>query len=135
VTITLEDIPELGLPLNTSWQVKVLVVEGRNPVKTALLRWKKENQRDYKAILKVLRLTAQQYRVQKQEHVKKSANADHGEIYEARAHKGTARLMFFYEEGSQSLIICTHEYEKGRGDQDASFARCAAFKDLYESKK
>lgn len=40
--------------------------------------------------------------------------------------------MFFYDDRSQDLIICTNAHEKGSSaDQDAAFARCAAYKTLY----
>jgi hypothetical protein len=46
--------------------------------------------------------------------------------------------MFFYDAEDAALIVCTNEYEKGRGgsdSQDAAFARCAAFKKLYLQKR
>lgn len=133
MTITLEDIPGLDLPAQALWQVKVLVVDGHDEVLPALLRWKREHHEAFKAIVKVLKITAQQHRVHNEKHVRKSTNPAHGDVYEMRAHKKTARMMFFYAEDSDALIICTNPYEKGRGDQDAAFARCAEFKRLFES--
>jgi len=47
------------------------------------------------------------------------------------AYTGAARLMFFYDDSERALIVCTNEYEKSRGDQDAAFARCATLRNLY----
>jgi hypothetical protein len=127
--IELVDIPGLQLPLHAQWQVKALVIDGRDPVRAALFRWNREYPKDYKAIIKVLKLAAQQYRVKQEKHVKQSKDKSHGEVFEAIAYTRITRLMFFYDESEASLIVCTNEYEKSRGDQDAAFARCAAFRD------
>ncbi len=81
--------------------------------------------------MKVMCLAAQQDRVRNPKHVKKSGNAAHGNVYEMIAYTSRARLMFFYDDAEESLIICTNEYEK-KGDQDAAFARCAALREIYE---
>jgi len=78
-----------------------------------------------------MRLAAQLVRVQNPKHVKKSANPRHGNVYEMLAYTGAARLMFFYDDEERALIVCTNEYEKSKGDQDAAFARCAALRELY----
>jgi hypothetical protein len=119
----------------TVWKIRALVVADRNPVTEALWRWQRKHPNDYTAILKVMRLAGQQFRVQNPKHVKKSTNPAHGEVYEMLAYTGVARMMFFYDDEDDALIICTNEYEKGGGDQDAAFARCAAFKTLYLQKK
>jgi hypothetical protein len=131
VTIELLEIPGLDARQPTVWKVRALVVEGRNPVLAALVRWHREHPADYRAIMKVMRLAAQQKRVRNPKHVKKSADDKHGNAYEMIAYTGIARLMFFYDEGTESLIVCTNEFEKGDGDQSAAFQRCVIFRDLY----
>jgi hypothetical protein len=131
VTIELLEIPGLDARQPTVWKVRALVVDGRNPVLAALVRWQREYPDDYKAIMKVMRLAALQKRVLNPKHVKKSADERHGNAYEMLAYTGIARLMFFYDEGTESLIICTNEFEKGGGDQSAAFQRCVTFRGLY----
>ncbi len=74
-------------------------------------------------------------RVRDEKLVTKCANPDYGDIHEARAHKGHARLMFFYSEREQAVIVCTNEFWKGKGSQDAAFARCAKLKQIYEQNR
>jgi hypothetical protein len=131
VTLELSDIPGLEARHQSVWKVRALVVDGRNPVLAALVRWQREYPSDYTAIMKVMRLAAQQKRVMNPKHVKKSADDKHGNAYEMIAYTGVARLMFFYDEDEESLIVCTNEFEKGGGDQSAAFQRCVTFRDLY----
>ena len=42
------------------------------------------------------------------------------------AYTGVARLMFFYDERKEKIIVCTNHYQKSQGDQEAAFERCAA---------
>ena len=135
MTIKLEDIPGLDLPLGTEWQIKAVVINKKSPAIYALSKWKETKPNDYKAIIKVLKLASVQNRVIIEKHVKQSANKSHGEVFEARAHRLKARLMFFYDDEKQALI-CTHGYEKGNGDQNAAFGKCATYRDYYfENKK
>jgi hypothetical protein len=39
--------------------------------------------------------------------------------------------MESYDERDEALIVCTNEFEKSRGDQDAAFQRCTDFRQLY----
>lgn len=142
MTFKLQEIPGLDASVQTVWKVRALVIglpDGdRNPTLAALDRWNQHHPKAYKAIIKVMKLAAQQQRVQNQKHVKKSSNEKHGDIYEMIAYTDIARLFFFYEKGENgedSLIICTHDYEKGVGDQDAAFDRCATLRDLYRKYK
>ncbi len=115
----------------TKWKVRALVVDGRDPVRAALVRWQREHPDDYKAIMKAMRMAGQQHRLHNQKLVKKSSNPKHGNAYEFIAYTGVARLMFFYDEGSESLIVCTNDFEKSRGDQSAAFLLCTQYRDLY----
>jgi hypothetical protein len=111
--------------------VRALVVDHHDPVRRALTRWQQDYPNEYKAILKVMRLAAQQRRVLNPRHVKKTNNPRHGDVYEMIAYTGIARLMFFYDDDDDALIICTNEYEKSKGSQESAFQRCADFRDLY----
>ena len=128
--VVLVEIPGFDPKFETEWKVRALVVNGQDPVRAALIRWSRSCDKDFTAIMKVMRLAAQQKRVRNPKHVKKCANSAHGDVYEMIAYTSTARLMFFYHEAEQSLIVCTNDYEK-KGSQDAAFARCAALKAIF----
>ena len=130
----LVEIPGFDRRNEKVWKVRALVLDGKDPVRAALLRWSRTSPKDFNAIMKVMRLAAQQDRIRNPKHVKLSANPKHGNVYEMIAYASTARLMFFYDQAGQSLIICTNEYEK-KGDQDAAFARCAAVRDIYQQRR
>src|SRR6267142_261697 len=129
--LELVEIPGLGQQHETVWKVRALMVNGRDDVTHALLRWKREHPDDYKAIMKVMRFAAQQHRVQNPKHVKRSANSGHGNAYEMIAYTGIARVMFFYDEGHEKIIVCTNHYQKSQGDQGAAFERCVGLRKLY----
>jgi len=67
--------------------------------------------------------------------IKKNSNPKYGDVYEMRADKGHARLMFFYDIEEESIIICTNHFWKGKGLQDTAFKKCAEFKELYLATK
>lgn len=133
MTITLEDIPELDLPAQALWQVKALVVDGRSPALAALADWKRKRPDDYRKILNSMKMAARVHRLtNNRKHVAKNQNPDHGEVFEFIAYTGKARLMFFYDERSEAIIVCTNAHEKGNSSQqDAAFGRCAVYKALY----
>lgn len=57
------------------------------------------------------------------------------EFMKFRADKGSARLMFFYCEKSQSAVICTNSYGKSkssRKEQNQAFETCHNLKQIYE---
>jgi len=58
--LELVEIPGLEQRFETEWRVRALVVDGKSPVLAALARWHSRNTDDYKAIMKVMRLAAQQ---------------------------------------------------------------------------
>ncbi|HZM01733.1 MAG TPA: hypothetical protein VFC44_01810 [Candidatus Saccharimonadales bacterium] len=134
MTLESVEIPGIDSRTETVWKVRALVLNGKDPVRAALFRWSKTRPKDYAAIMKVMRLAAQQDHVRNPKHVKKSGNPQHGSVYEMIAYTSTARLMFFYDEAESALIISTNAYEK-KGDQDAAFARCATLRDIYRERK
>ena len=135
MSIELVEIPGIEAQYQTKWKVRALVVVGRDPVREALIRWQKHYPDDYKAIMKAMRIAAQKYRVYNQKLVKKSTDSSHGNAYEFIAYTNIARLMFFYDEGDESLIVCTNEFEKSRGDQSAAFLLCTQLRELYFNTK
>lgn len=133
--ITLEEIPGLSPAVQTVWKVRAMAIGDRNPTKTALDRWGREYPEALKTIYKVMRIAGHMRRVTNQKLVKKTTNPKHGDVYEMIAYGDVPRLFFFYEEGTDNLIICTNEYDKGGGDQDAAFKKCADLRDLYRKHK
>jgi hypothetical protein len=117
------------------WQVRALAINGRSPVLTELLAWQKDSAADYRKIMKVLRIVGQFPRLTDSKKVKKSSNPKHHNIYEMRADKGHARLMFFYSEDDEAVIVCTTPYWKGRGNQANAFNQCAALQAIYLQEK
>lgn len=130
--IELKKIEGLNDSHQTVWRVRAMAINGRSPVLTELLSWKNNSEADYKKIMKILRMVGQFHRLVDPKKVKKSANSKHHNIYELRADKGHARIMFFYAEGDEAVVVCTVPYWKGRGKQDTAFQRCAELKMFYE---
>jgi hypothetical protein len=112
MSIELVEVPGLKAHHQTRWRIRAMIVDGRDPVRVALLRWRRNYPAEYKAIMKVMRLAAQQDRVRSPKQVKKSGNPTHGNVYEMIAYTGIAQLMFFYDDADDALIICTNEHEK-----------------------
>ncbi len=129
--IQLEEVPGLSTTDQTCWQVRALAIDGKSPALAALDSWATSSSADYKKILKVLRIVGQFRRVTDETKVTKSADPDHGDIYELRAHKGHARLFFFYSDQGEAVIVCTNAYWKGKGSQQQAFALCARLKSIY----
>jgi hypothetical protein len=114
------------------WKVRALSINGVSPALTALDAWGAREKSDFKKIIKSLRFAAQMHRVPNENYVKKCANPKYGDVYEARAPKGLARLMFFYCNSEECVIVCTNEFWKSHHGQDQAFAECAKFKALFE---
>lgn len=141
------DIPGLFLGDKPLWKVKALKIHGMYSFAIqALEEWSKDPKmkRDYELIIEAIQYAANVKRVGDERIVKVSDNHEHGEVYEFRAYDfdrqraGCARLMFFYDESDESLIICTNSYEKDKGTtfaQDRMFAMCDRYKEEYERNK
>jgi len=133
--LQLIDIPGLEPEYQTRWRVRILTIDGKSLVLPDLLEWRKNSSADFKKIMKVMRFVGQQDKVRDEKHVKKSDNPKHGDVYEMRAHKGSARLMYFYSKRDRTVVICTNTYWKAKDskrEQDQAFAICAHLKNLYE---
>ena len=112
------------------WKVRAISVNGKAPALSTLSSWSKNEKADFRKIIKALRLAAAtKKRVTDPRLVKKCATYDG--VYEARADKGSARLMFFYSEAEEMIIVCTDGFWKG-GNQDTAFKHCADFKSLFD---
>jgi hypothetical protein len=134
MTIELKEIPGLDDVSQTEWKVRALAIDNVSPALSALHEWAEKENTDYRKIMKVVHLVGANKRVPNPNHVKKSENSEHGAVYEMRAHRGHARLMFFYsQKDGCAVAVCTNEYWKGKGNQNNAFAKCAQFKKLYES--
>lgn len=134
-SIRLVEIPGLNAKDQACWQIRALEINGKSPALAALIEWQKKEPEDWKKIRKVMQLHGSQRVIQDERKIKKSSNPNHGEVYEMRADKGHARLMFFYDTLGGTIIICTNEYWKGKGNQDAAFATCKRLKDYYLSQR
>ena len=135
--INLIEIPGIEAQHQTMWRVRVLEIDKRNLVLGELHQWSRKSISDYKKIMKVLRIVGQVDRIRDEKKVKKSSNPDHENVYEIRADKGSARLMFFYDPRDQSVVVCTNTYWKSkssRTEQDNAFALCHRLKQSYENK-
>jgi len=126
-------IPGIANQHQMVWQVRVLEIDGRNLVLSHLAEWSKKSPADYKKIMKVLFMVGLQDRIRDEKKVKRSKN--HDGVYEIRADKGSARLMFFYHHATQSAVVCTNTYWKTKSserEQNDSFELCARLKKIYE---
>jgi len=132
--IELHEIPGVPDLVGNFWKVRVLAIDEKSPAQEILKEWSKKQKNDYKKILKALRIAATDKDCLNPNHVKRSTNPKHGgKIFEARAHRGHARLMFFYSLKNKSLIVCTNHYWKGKGFQDHAFDACAKFQQFFEN--
>ena len=133
--IDLIKIPGIANHHQTVWQIRVLEIDGRNLVLPTLADWSNKHGTDYKKIMKTLMMIGQVDRIRDEKKVKKSKNPKHHDVYEIRADKGSARLMFFYCRKTQSSIICTNTYWKTKSserEQDNAFELCDRLKNIYE---
>ena len=122
------------------WKLRVLTLEKDNvkksPALEALTDWAKNQKSDFKKIKKVILLVGQAKCVREPKHVKKSSNPKHENVYEIRADKGHARLMFFYsEDEGVPIFVCTNSHWKGKGSQDQALKNCNELKIDYEQQK
>jgi phage-related protein len=129
--IRLVEIPEVGPEWESEHKIRALAVGGRAPAIDFLVQLKRDHRDDYKRILKVMRLVGTQTRVRNENHVKRGKQ--HREIYEMRAHKGHARLLFFYAQAA--VVICTHGFRKAKesaaAEQNREFEKCELLRKRY----
>lgn len=138
MTIRLVDIPGLEAEDQLQHRIRAVEINGRSPALDALLKWHRKHKDDFKKIMKVMRMVGQTKRVIDQKHVKKNkdkkAQQQYGDLYEMRADKGGARLMFFYTPDAEEVIVCANPYWKAKpspAEQNQSFETCGKIKELY----
>ena len=135
MAVELIQIPGVTNHHQLVWQIRALQINGRNLVLGPLAEWERKSPGDYKKIMKVLSIIGQVDRIRDEKKVKKSSNTKHDGVYEIRADKGSARLMFFYCEIKQAVVICTNTYWKTKSskkEQDQAFETCHKLKLIYE---
>ena len=122
------------------WKLRVLTLEKngikKSPALEALVDWSKNQKKDFNKIAKVIERVGQNHRVRDEKHVKKSKNSEHENVYEMRAHRGLARMMFFYsEDEGTAIFVCTNKFWKTDDNQDQAFEACNKFRIAYEKQK
>ncbi len=140
--IELQDIPGLDSLFSETpkWRVKTCCLGGAgNLVLKKLDQWRNDSgmEEEYQQIIANIVTTAYSDKILSDTpFVKKNTNPENGEVYEFRAFNeqikraGKARVLFFYDEEGENLIICTNTFEK-QGDQNMSFSQCARLKEHY----
>lgn len=129
----LYDIPDIEAAWEESHELRAIVINGKSPVLNELAAWKKTERADYKKILKVMERVARLDRVIDEKHV--TADGARRGVYEMRAHKGHARVLFFYDEAPDFTVILTNCYWKGRGDQTKAFDLAVRMMELWKQAK
>lgn len=136
--IRLRNIPGFEPNPSDEWEVKTLEINDSSPVLSELLQWKRSENANYKKIIKAMEFAAKQHRVHDKKKVKPCANKKYDGTYEFRAHQGDARVMFFYDESEESIIVCTTPFFGKGGSskrQDTAFKNCYDLKTLYLAQK
>lgn len=131
------NIPGVDPMHQSAVQIRALCVGNKSDVLPLLAEWAIKEKPDHKKIIHAMQITAQTKRGEpiSENHVKKCANPLYGDVYEFRAHKGSARVMFFYE--TAELIVCTNVFwkKKSTDSQDAAFKRCFDVRKLWDKFK
>lgn len=138
MSLKLIDVPGITPHDQLVWKVRILQINGSDLVLPELLAWEKSSPADHKKIMKVLKMVGQLDRIRDEKKVKKSKNPKYDGVYEIRADKGHARVMFFYDNKSQAAVVCTNSYWKTKSstqEQDIAFERCNRLKKYYEQNK
>lgn len=129
-SLDLADIPDIEAVWEESHSLRALVVKALSPVLDQLADWKNNQRADYRKILKVMERVARLDRVTDEKHV--TADGLKRGVYEMRAHKGHARVMFFYDDDADQTAICTNTYWKGQGDQARAFDLAVSLMELWK---
>jgi len=130
MSVRLVDIIGVAPDWETRHRVRALEVDGKSRALAGLLDLRKWHEDDYKKIMKVIRLVAENDRVINENHVKRSRK--HPDVYEMRG--GNARLFFFYLPTTEEVVVCTNVYWKAkasRREQDEAFERCSVLRTMF----
>ena len=136
MTVKLVDIACIPADWQTVHRIKALEINGRSPALDALADWQQQNDRDFKRLMRSIKLLCMNKRVENPKHMKKG-DGQQADVYEIRADKGLPRLFCFFTKGCEEIVICTHGWGKksSRKQQDAEFEKCSRFKTLYEANR
>lgn len=133
--IKLNKISDVKEEWQTVYKIKVLVINNRSQAMNYLANLKKSAISEYKKIIKVMKLLVTNEKVVDEKHVKKGKNVKY--IYEMRVNKSYPRLFFFYDTEGDSIIICTHGFDK-KGDkkkQNQEFKKAEELRNFYFQNK
>lgn len=128
--VRLVDIIGVTPGWETRHRMRALEIDGRCTALAGLFDLQKRHQDDYKKIMKVIRLVAENDRVRNENHVKRCRK--YPDLYEMRA--GNARLFFFYAPQTDEVVVCTNVYWKAKPstrEQDEAFERCRALRNMF----
>ncbi len=110
------------------WTILALQKDGKSLALSEMTKWERSEKAEFKKIKRVLTYAAQQEKIINPNHAKEGEG--HPGTWEARAHHGKARVMFFYYP-ERKVIVCTNTYWKGSGIQNTAFQHCAALRAAY----
>lgn len=127
--LELAEIPNVA-QAGDYWKLRALGADGKFHAINILAEWKRREPSDFKKIVKAMQLGAKEHRVHSPNHVKQCTQG-YPLTYEFRAHRGSARLMFFYDE-KRKLIVCTNSVWKGADNQNNAFRICDLFRQQYD---
>lgn len=138
-SLSLEDITHFPKEWQKRYIFKALELNGRNFTQEALDAWQDRPGGDYGKILKVAKLVGEYARPLDPKHVK--ADEAKSGVYEMRADKDSARLLFFYAEPPEQysrlegVVICLNDYWKAKQskrEQERAFETARQLKAMVE---
>ena len=113
-------------------QIRAIEIDGRCRVAVELADLARYDAADFAKIMKVVRMVAEQERVTNTNHVKRGRG--YPDIYEMRAHRGHARLYFFYTPAHKEVVVCTNSYWKTKpsaNEENEAFQRVDRLRQRY----
>lgn len=116
----------------TVHKLRALEIGGRCLVRDFLADLNAKDKVDYRKVMKVLRMLGANTRVVDEKHVKRGGYQK--EIYEVRAHRGHARVFFFYTPDDEEVVVCTSGYWKAKPsvrEQNEAFETAARLRERY----
>jgi len=116
----------------TRHAIRALEINGKCRVYEELIDLKRSNPADFKKLMKVIRKVACQERVMNEKQVVRGKGWP--EVYEIRAHRGNARLYFFYTPDNSEIVVCTNSYwksKRSKKEQDEAFQRADRLRQRY----
>jgi hypothetical protein len=134
MNIKLIYIPYIKSEWQTIHKIKALEINGKAPIIDELSKWEKGSLAEFKKIIKVMRLVASNKRVRNENHVKRAKRYE--DMFYMRAHKGSARVNFFYTKDDEEVVVCTSSYwktKKSKAEQNRALKTAKDLKELFYS--